>query len=334
MDRTLRNQPQPGAAASTEGDAENSPRAELIAQVLDALRFHGWFFCISELTAPWGIQLPGGRLAAVHAVLEGECVVNLADEPTSLRLCAGDVAVLPRDQRHAVSDRPGRTATPVAEIAGIDRRDRNATRFTYGGGGARTQLLTASFTADMPAGKALVAGLPSAIVLRAGTGAVTRIAPALALARGETARPGGVSSAVLRRAAEILFIQALRQALLDASPATGWLAAASDPRLAAALTAMHRQPDAQWTIAALARLSHLSRTAFLERFCARMAQTPADYLQWWRLQIAAQRLQETHDSIGNIAREVGYSDPSAFARAFRRALGVAPNEFRSLREHP
>lgn len=222
-------------------------------------------------------------------MLEGECVVNRADEPTSLRLC---------------------------------------------GGGVRTQLLTARFMADMPVGKALVAGLPSAIVSRAGMAACARIAPALALVRGETARPGGVSSAVLRRAAELLFIQALPQALLDTSPATGWLAAASDPRLAAALTAMHRQPDAQWTIAALARLSHLSRTTFFQRFCARMAQTPADYPQWRRLRIAAQRLQETHDSIGNMARAVGYSHPSAFACALRRAQGLAPNEFRSVRAHP
>lgn len=322
------------ASARTQVDTERSPRSQLVAQVLDALRFHGWYFCISELTAPWGLQLPGGRLAAVHAVLEGECVVTVVGERTALRLGVGDIVVLPRDDIHAIADRPGREARPVGAVAGIDRRDRNATAFAYGGGGARTRLLTASFAADMRTAEAIVAGLPAAIALRAGTAACERIAPVLALVRTEAAQPGGVSSAVLRRAAEILFIQALREALLAARPASGWLAAASDPRLAAALTKMHAQPERRWTLAGLARLAHLSRTAFFERFHSRLGQTPAAYLQWWRLQLAAQRLRETEDSIGSIAVAVGYGSPSAFARAFRRALGRSPNQFRAARERP
>ncbi len=246
------------AAANALHDADRSPRAVLIGQVLDALRFHGWFFCVSELSAPWALQLPGGRLAAVHAVLEGECVVSLVGEPAAVRLSTGDVVVLPRDETHAISDRPGRHATPVATIAGVDRRDRNATTLVYGGGGAHTQLLTASFAADMRMAQAVVAGLPAMIVLRSGTSACTRLAPVLALIRAEAEQAAGVSSAVLRRAAEVLFIQALREALFDATPAAGWLAAASDPRLAPALTALHAQPERRWTLPELAGLAHLS----------------------------------------------------------------------------
>jgi AraC-like DNA-binding protein len=317
------------AAANALDDADRSPRAVLIAQVLDALRFHGWFFCVSELSAPWALQLPGGRLAAVHAVLEGECVVSLVGEPASVRLSAGDVVVLPRDETHAISDRPGRQATPVATIAGVDRRDRNATTLVYGGGGAHTQLLTASFAADMRVAQAVVAGLPAMIVLRSGTSACTRLAPVLALVRTEAENTAGVSSAVLRRAAEVLFIQALREALFDATPAAGWLAAASDPRLAPALAALHAQPEHRWTLPELAGLAHLSRTAFFQRFQVCMGQTPAEYLQWWRLQLAAQRLRESQDSIASISMSVGYDDPSAFARAFKRLLGRSPGEFRA-----
>lgn len=334
MERTLPKHPDEHAAARPEVHAENSPRAALIAQVLDALRFQGWFFCVSELTAPWALQLPGGRLAAIHAVLEGECIVSLEGEPMGTRLRAGDVAVLPRDDIHAVADRAGRPVRPVSTIAGIDTRDRNATSFRYGGGGARTRLLTACFKADMRMGKAIVAGLPALLTLRADTAACARIAPVIELVRAEAAQPMGVSSAVLRRTAEILFIQALRQSLLDASPATGWLAAASDPRLVAALTAIHQQPERPWTLAGLARLSHLSRTAFFERFCTKLGQSPTDYLQWWRLQIAMQRLRETNDAVGNIASSVGYANASAFARAFRRSFGQSPQQFRAMGGRP
>jgi len=329
MVTTIEAQAPQRAAANALDDADRSPRAALIAQVLDALRFHGWFFCVSELTAPWALQLPGGRLAAVHAVLEGECVVSLVGEPSAVRLSAGDVVVLPRDEIHAVSDRPGRQATPVAAIAGLDRRDRHATTFAYGGGGPRTQLLTASFTADMRMARTVVAGLPALMVLRAGTSASARLGPVLTLVRAEAGQPAGVSAAVLRRAAEVLFIQALRGALLDASPASGWLAAASDPRLAPALAALHEQPEHRWTLPELAGLAHLSRTAFFERFQACMGQTPAEYLQWWRLQLAAQRLRETEDSVVEIAMAVGYDNASAFARVFKRVLGESPSEFRT-----
>ena len=320
------------AAANALDDADRSPRAVLIAQVLDALRFHGWFFCVSELSAPWALQLPGGRLAAVHAVLEGECVVSLEGDPAPVRLSAGDVVVLPRDELHAISDRPGRQATPVTAIAGVDRRDRQATTFAYGGGGLRTRLLTASFAADMRMAQAIVAGLSAMMVLRAGTPACARLAPVLALVRAEAEQPAGGSSAVLRRAAEVLFIQALREALLSAQPTTGWLAAAADPRLAAVLTAMHADPGRRWTLAGLARLANLSRTAFFQRFQTRLGQTPAEYLQDWRLRIAARRLRGSEDSIGAIAAAAGYESPSAFARAFRRATGQSPKSFRAARE--
>ena len=317
------------AAESAAHDADRSPRAALITQVLDSLRFRGWFFCVSELSAPWALQLPGGRLAAIHAVLEGECVVTLASDGTTLHLSAGDVVVLPRDEVHAISDRAGRPAVAVTAIAGIDRRDRRASSLTYGGGGVLTRLLTGSFTAEMRLAQAIVGGLPAIMVLRAATAACARLSPALALVREEAAQPAGVSPAVLRRAAEILFIQALREALLDTRPATGWLAAASDARLAPALLALHEQPERRWTLLELAHCAHLSRTAFLERFQACLGQTPTEYLQGWRLQLAAQKLRETQDSVTQIAMSIGYDNPSAFARAFKRLLGQSPNEFRA-----
>ena len=304
-------------------------RAELIARVLDALHFRGWFFCVSELSAPWAIELPGGRLAAVHAVLDGQCVLSVAGGSAPLHLGAGDLVLLPRDDVHALADRPGRRAARIAEVAGIDRRDRAATTLRYGGGGAIARLLSASFVADTRAADTIVAALPAAVPLRAGSRACRRVAPTLQLVRAEAAEPGAASSAVLRRAAEILFIQTLREVLLASRDTGGWLGAATDPRLAAPLAAMHAEPERRWTLAALAQRAHLSRTAFFDRFRAQLGQTPLDYLQGWRLHLAAQRLRETDSSITTIALDAGYSSPSAFARAFRRAIGHSPQDFRA-----
>ncbi len=317
------------APESTALDAERSPKAQLIGQVLDTLRFQGWFFCISELGAPWAFKLPGDRLAALHAVLEGECVVHLAGHKDYARLGAGDIVLLPRDSVHVVADRPGRAAVPVEAVAAIDRRDRIATTFTHDGGGALTRLLTASFISDAPMAKAIVSAPPAMVVLRHGSSGSDRISAMLTLVRQEASQAGGVSSAVLRRAAEILFIQTLHRALMDVRADSGWLAAAADERLTGALIAMHTRPEHRWTLAELSQLAHLSRTAFFNRFQARLGQTPGEYLQWWRLQLAAQRLRETQESVGEIAMTVGYESASAFARAFKRATGHSPNDFRS-----
>jgi AraC-like DNA-binding protein len=95
---------------------------------------------------------------------------------------------------------------------------------------------------------------------------------------------------------------------------------------------MHADPGRRWTLAGLARLANLSRTAFFQRFQTRLGQTPAEYLQDWRLRIAARRLRGSEDSIGAIAAAAGYESPSAFARAFRRATGQSPKSFRAARE--
>lgn len=324
--------PSSRASESTSLDAERSPKAQLIGQVLDTLRFQGWFFCISDLRAPWAFKLPGDRLSALHAVLEGECVAHLAGQKELVRLGAGDIVLFPRDNVHVVADRPGRQAVSVEDVAAIDRRDRIATTFTYDGGGPRTRLLTASFTSNAAMAKAIVSPPRAMVVLRHGRPGSDRIAAMLTLVRQEASQPGGVSSAVLRRAAEILFIQALHRALMEVQADSGWLAAAADDRLTSALIAMHARPEHRWTLAELSELAHLSRTAFFNRFQSHLGQTPGEYLQWLRLQLAAQKLKETRESIGEIALAVGYESASAFARAFKRSIGHSPNNFRSESE--
>lgn len=319
------------ASESTSLDAERSPKARLIGQVLDTLRFQGWFFCISDLRAPWAFKLPGDRLAALHAVLEGECIAYLAGQKDFVRLSAGDIVLLPRDDVHVVADRPGRQAVSVEAVAAIDRSDRIATTFTHDGGGSLTRLLTASFTSNAAMAKAIVSPPPAMVVLRHGSAGSDRIAAMLTLVKQKVSQPGGVSSAVLRRAAEILFIQALHRALMDVQADSGWLAAAADDRLTGALIAMHTRPEHRWTLAELSELAHLSRTAFFNRFQAHLGQTPGEYLQWWRLQLAAQKLKESRESISEVAMAVGYESASAFARAFKRAMGHSPNNFRSDR---
>ena len=50
-----------------------------------------------------------------------------------------------------------------------------------------------------------------------------------------------------------------------------------------------------------------------------------------RLEVASRLLRETGLSVAVIATAVGYSDATAFSRAFRRRIGQAPSDFRQAR---
>ena len=56
--------------------------------------------------------------------------------------------------------------------------------------------------------------------------------------------------------------------------------------------------------------------------------SPWDYLNRYRILEAKNLLRETHLSIGNIGKSVGFSDASYFNRVFKRLTGVSPGSFR------
>ena len=55
---------------------------------------------------------------------------------------------------------------------------------------------------------------------------------------------------------------------------------------------------------------------------------PGRYVDRVRLEAARRRLEDTADGIEQTARACGYGTPEAMRRAFIRALGVSPGEYR------
>ncbi len=52
------------------------------------------------------------------------------------------------------------------------------------------------------------------------------------------------------------------------------------------------------------------------------------YFSEWRLQIAADLLRKTRLSVAAVAYRVGYESEEAFNRAFKRAVGAPPAQWR------
>lgn len=86
------------------------------------------------------------------------------------------------------------------------------------------------------------------------------------------------------------------------------------------------------TLQQLAKEAGLAPQYFCRVFRQVTGHTPIDYLNYYRIECAAELLCATADSITQIALSCGFNDLSYFIRLFRRYKGVSPGEFRKQRQ--
>ena len=102
----------------------------------------------------------------------------------------------------------------------------------------------------------------------------------------------------------------------------------TQPTLAAALAAVRADP-AKCRMDEVARSAGLSERS-LRRHCqARIGMGWDEYRRRARLLASIESLTESDRSVAQVAMDVGFESQSAFARAFRRLTGQAPQEFRA-----
>jgi len=87
-------------------------------------------------------------------------------------------------------------------------------------------------------------------------------------------------------------------------------------------------PAADLSVQNLANRASLSPRQFARAFTAEVGMTPGRYVDRVRLESARRRLEDTADGVEETARTCGYGTPEAMRRAFVRALGQGPAEYR------
>ena len=92
---------------------------------------------------------------------------------------------------------------------------------------------------------------------------------------------------------------------------------------------MHERPGEDWTLAELARVAGMSRTAFAELFAQTVGQPPMQYLAGWRAAEARRLLHDRRLSVASIAERLGYRSEAAFRRFFKRLEGIGPGRLRA-----
>lgn len=304
-----------------------------LGETLHLLRLTGTLYCRSELTAPWGVDLPAfDGCMMFHVVTAGRCWLEVEGEDPRL-LQQGSLALVPHGTGHSIRSSRSVEARPLFDIPVEQVSDRYEI-MRYGGGGELTHLTCGVVRFDHLAAQQLIALLPKVLQIDSweeDEGSWLQSTLRFISREARELRPGGET--VITHLADILIIQAIRS-WIDSAPAAdkGWLAALRDKQVGKALAAIHREPERDWSVALLAKEVGMSRSGFSARFTHLVGESAMRYLTQWRLQIARAQLQETSDSLALIADRLGYQSEAAFSRAFKRVFGVPPGSVRCATE--
>jgi len=91
---------------------------------------------------------------------------------------------------------------------------------------------------------------------------------------------------------------------------------------------VRRSPTRDFNFKEAARQCHISYGYFRALFRRYMGRPPYDYLLQWRMRRAGRELRTTDRPIKAIALDYGYKAPAHFTRAFKKAMGMPPSDFR------
>jgi transcriptional regulator GlxA family with amidase domain len=91
---------------------------------------------------------------------------------------------------------------------------------------------------------------------------------------------------------------------------------------------VHMRDGTGVSLAALTTAAGLERRTLLRRFASATGMSPIEYCRRVRIARARELLQGGDTSQKQIAESLGYKDVASFARAFRKAAGLAPGAYR------
>jgi AraC family transcriptional regulator, alkane utilization regulator len=325
----------------------SSKFVDVLSEALKGFRVSGSIFIDADLKAPWAIVTPSSaeiasalgvesdRVIPYHLVTEGSCLATV-ERQAPMRLVAGDIALFPHGHVHILASNEGIAPTGLSR-AFVERvlTRRNILPIRHGGAGQAVKLLCGFFAIDKWGGDHLIKGLPAVLKARIGTDGGQGLLAAVARHSIEARVTGGPGSdALVCKLSEILFVDALRQFILNSDTALpGLLAGLRDPAICRALALVHARPKDPWDIRSLASACAMSRSTFLDRFTEAVGSPPMKYVARWRLTLAARDLSDADITVKQVADRYGYGSEAAFTRAFRSAFDIPPATFRRARGH-
>ncbi|HJX44771.1 MAG TPA: AraC family transcriptional regulator [Geodermatophilus sp.] len=314
-------------SGSTDGDAAATVRpwapVDPVGELLADLRIRGTFYCRSEATAPWGLEMPAlPGCMSFHVVTRGTCVLEVDGDRRLLGV--GDLALVPHGRGHLLRSDADAPVAGRADLLPQHHLGEHYSVLRLDGGGAPAAMVCGVVEPERPGAAHLLGLLPPLLVVDGSSSARTGWLPLLLHVLADEAaedRPG--AEAVVTRLADVVVLQAVRGWLDTAATGPGWLRALRDPQVGQAVALLHRDPGTAWTLTRLAREARMSRSSFAARFTELAGEPVMRHLARWRMHLATVALGEGA-RVGELAGRLGYESEAAFSRAYKRIVGVPP----------
>ena len=315
---------------------------DALSDVLRVAHLTGGVFLHAEFCAPWCIAArlspehcapavgPASHLLIYHYVVDGAFrlrIDGLDGEEVTVK--SGEIVLLPHNDLHLMGSDLSLPAIPGSAVIHPPRSG-GLYSIHHGGNGERTLMVCGFLGCTKAESNPVIASLPPVLKLSVEQGAGAEwIRSTFHFAAEEVAAGRAGSETVLAKLSELLFVETVRRHA-DTLPEgqTGWLAGLRDRFVARALAFLHGDIARRWTVDDLAHEVGLSRSALAERFIRLIGTPPMQYLTSWRMQVAADKLRTSHDSLAQVAELVGYDSEASFSRAFKKTFGVAPATWR------
>ena len=147
----------------------------------------------------------------------------------------------------------------------------------------------------------------------------------------EAERPSAGSCLMIETLARALMVHTLRTHSNLAPRAPEKPSTMARGRLHKVIDYMRAHVEEDVSLAELAEVGGLSPSRFSHAFRLALGQPPYRYFLGLRLAKARELLEHSDLSVLEVGLQCGFSQPSHFASVFRKAMGVAPREWRAER---
>jgi AraC-like DNA-binding protein len=312
---------------------------DALTGLLDGPRARDAFLLRCVLDPPWSVRIEDRAPLCLMAVVRGHAWV-LPDHGDAVRLGAGDVAIARGPDPYSVADDPA-TQPQVVILPGERCVTPDGAEVAYSMRvGVRTWgnspdgeaiMLVGVYQVDSAVGQRLLRALPALLTLPA----TAWDSPLVPLLGDEIVKDHPGQEAVLDRLLDLLLIAVLRAWFARPGVQTPrWYRAYDDPVVGRALRLLQHNPAHPWTVAGLAAATGVSRAALARRFTDLVGEPPMTFLTGWRLALTADLLRDSDATLDAVARQVGYGSSFALSTAFKRVLGISPQQHRAGASRP
>ncbi|MBX5893050.1 AraC family transcriptional regulator [Pseudomonas aeruginosa] len=283
-----------------------------LSEVLSLLSNQSSLFGGLKADGDWAVRFPALDGVKFNVLVRGACWLAVEGEDEPIWLEAGDCFLLSRGRPLLIGSD---LSLPALDADGIYRHAVNG--MAHCGSGEDCFLVGGRFAfgdeADL-----LFDSLPSVAVIKSESDQTTVLRWALRQLAHELSAPSPGGALMVQHLGHIMLVQVLRIYLKQEGAGTpGWLSALSEPRIGAAIQAIHANPAKRvsWSTLAL-------------RFKQAAGFSPLEYVLRWRIQLATRSLRSNNLTISSIAQALGYESDSAFSNAFKRVMKCSPRAYR------